>query len=87
MIEYKSGERLGYIKKSPHSPECVSSIEIYKRNIDEYWKENKKMDDFTMNRYILDNLSYRIKELSVPSKNRKEYLKNYADMAFKDKKQ
>ena len=26
MIEYKSGERLGYIKKSPHSPECVSSI-------------------------------------------------------------
>ena len=36
-------------------------IEIYKRNIDEYLKENKKMDDFTMNRYILDNLSYRIK--------------------------
>ena len=28
MIEYKSGERLGYIKKSPHSPECVSSIWI-----------------------------------------------------------
>ena len=26
MIEYKSGERLGYIKKSPHSPECVSSM-------------------------------------------------------------
>lgn len=62
-------------------------IEIYKRNIDEYLKENKKMDDFTMNRYILDNLSYRIKELSIPSKNRKEYLKNYADMAFNDKKQ
>lgn len=62
-------------------------IEIYKRNIDEYLKENKKIDDFTMNRYILDNLSYRIKELSVPSKNRKEYLKNYADMAFNDKKQ
>lgn len=62
-------------------------IEIYKRNIDEYLKENKKIDDFTMNRYILDNLSYRIKELSIPSKNRKEYLKNYADMAFNDKKQ
>lgn len=62
-------------------------IEIYKRNIDEYLKENKKMDDFTMNRYILDNLSYRIKKLSNPSKNRKEYLKNYADMAFNDKKQ
>lgn len=28
MIEYKSGERLGYIKKSPHSPECVSSIKV-----------------------------------------------------------
>ena len=26
MIEYKSGERLGYIKKSPHSLECVSSM-------------------------------------------------------------
>ena len=62
-------------------------IAIYKCNIDEYLKENKKMDDFAMNRYILDNLSYRIKELSVPSKNRKEYLKNYADMAFNDKKQ
>lgn len=29
MIEYKSGERLGYIKKSPHSLECVSSMELY----------------------------------------------------------
>ena len=29
MIEYKSGERLGYIKKSPHSPECVSSIILF----------------------------------------------------------
>ena len=34
MIEYKSGERLGYIKKSPHSPECVSSIQIQKRLLD-----------------------------------------------------
>ena len=33
MIEYKSGERLGYIKKSPHSPECVSSIK-YKLSLD-----------------------------------------------------
>ena len=30
MIEYKSGEELGFMKKSPHSPECVSSIFIYK---------------------------------------------------------
>ena len=28
MIEYKSGEELGFMKKSPHSPECVSSIYI-----------------------------------------------------------
>ena len=42
MIEYKSGERLGYIKKSPHSPECVSSIEIAKcsKNNDKL-RENK----------------------------------------------
>ena len=26
MIEYKSGEELSFMKKSPHSPECVSSI-------------------------------------------------------------
>ena len=36
MIEYKSGERLGYIKKSPHSPECVSSIQAEKS----YWKSS-----------------------------------------------
>ena len=62
-------------------------IQIYKQNINEYLKENKKMDDFTMYRYILDNLSYRLKELSISSTNKKEYLKQYADMAFKDKKQ
>ncbi len=62
-------------------------IQIYKQNINEYLKENKKMDDFTMYRYILDNLSYRLKELSNSSTNKKEYLKQYADMAFKDKKQ
>ena len=62
-------------------------IQIYKQNIDDYVKENKKMDDKTMYRYILDNLSYRLKELSISSTNKKEYLKQYADMAFKDKKQ
>ena len=62
-------------------------IQIYKQNIDDYVKENKKMDDKTMYRYILDNLTYRLKELSVSSANKKEYLKQYADMAFKDKKQ
>ena len=62
-------------------------IQIYKQNIDDYVKENKKMDDKTMYRYILDNLSYRLKELSVSSANKKDYLKQYADMAFKDKKQ
>ena len=62
-------------------------IQIYKQNIDDYVKENKKMDDKTMYRYILDNLSYRLKELSISSTNKKDYLKQYADMAFKDKKQ
>ena len=62
-------------------------IQIYKQNIDDFVKENKKMDDKTMYRYILDNLSYRLKELSVSSANKKDYLKQYADMAFKDKKQ
>ena len=28
MIEYKSGEELSFMKKSPHSPECVSSMVI-----------------------------------------------------------
>ena len=50
-------------------------------------KDCKNMDDKTMYRYILDNLSYRLKELSISSANKKEYLKQYADMAFKDKKQ
>ena len=27
MIEYKLGEELSFMKKSPHSPECVSSIQ------------------------------------------------------------
>ena len=31
MIEYKSGEELSFMKKSPHSPECVSSINVYEK--------------------------------------------------------
>lgn len=61
--------------------------QIYVNNINEFAKDHKKMDDKTMYRYILDNLSYRLKELSVSSANKKDYLKQYADMAFKDKKQ
>ena len=61
--------------------------QIYVNNINEFTKDHKKMDDKTMYRYILDNLSYRLKELSVSSSNKKDYLKQYADMAFKDKKQ
>ena len=61
--------------------------QIYVNNINEFAKDHKKMDDFTMYRYILDNLSYRLKELSVSISNKKEYLKSYADMAFKDKKE
>lgn len=61
--------------------------QIYVNNINEFAKDHKKMDDKTMYRYILDNLSYRLKELSISSANKKGYLKQYADMAFKDKKQ
>lgn len=61
--------------------------QIYVNNINEFAKDHKKMDDKTMYRYILDNLSYRLKELSISSSNKKDYLKQYADMAFKDKKQ
>lgn len=61
--------------------------QIYVNNINEFAKDHKKMDDFTMYRYILDNLSYRLKELSISSSNKKEYLKSYADMAFSDKKE
>ena len=61
--------------------------QIYVNNINEFAKDHKKMDDKTMYRYILDNLAYRLKELSVSSANKKDYLKQYADMAFKDKKQ
>lgn len=61
--------------------------QIYVNNINEFAKDHKKMDDKTMYRYILDNLSYRLKELSISSSNKKEYLKQYADLAFKDKKQ
>ena len=61
--------------------------QIYVNNINGFAKDHKKMDDKTMYRYILDNLTYRLKELSVSSANKKEYLKQYADMAFKDKKQ
>lgn len=61
--------------------------QIYVNNINEFAKDHKKMDDKTMYRYILDNLSYRLKELSISSTNKKEYLKQYADMAFKDKKE
>lgn len=61
--------------------------QIYVNNINEFTKDHKKMDDKTMYRYILDNLSYRLKELSISSANKKDYLKQYADVAFKDKKQ
>ena len=62
--------------------------QIYVNNINEFAKDHKKMDDFTMYRYILDNLSYRLKNITTTSSsNKKDYLKQYADMAFKDKKQ
>ena len=61
--------------------------QIYVNNISEFAKDHKKMDDKIMYRYILDNLSYRLKNITTSSTNKKEYLKQYADMAFKDKKE
>ena len=62
--------------------------QIYVNNINEFAKDHKKMDDFTMYRYILDNLSYRLKNITTTSSsNKKEYLKQYADLAFSDKKE
>ena len=61
--------------------------QIYVNNINEFAKDHKKMDDKRMYRYILDNLSYRLKNITASSSNNKEYLKSYADMAFKDKKE
>ena len=48
MIEYKSGEELSFMKKSPHSPECVSSMNLdggtYMKYIQFTKKENEIMD-------------------------------------------
>lgn len=62
-------------------------LSICEDNIKDFVKSNKKLDSYAVHRYVLDNLSYRLKELSISSANKKEYLKQYADMAFKDKKQ
>lgn len=59
---------------------------IYEKNIEDFVLENKNMDDFTMHRYILDNLSYRLKDISCDTKDKKSYLISYANMAFKEKK-
>ena len=62
-------------------------VQIVGNNIDEFFARHKNVDDFLMNRYILDNLSYRLKKLSISTADKKEYLKQYANRAFNDKKQ
>lgn len=62
-------------------------LSICEDNIKDFVKSNKKLDSYAVHRYVLDNLSYRLQEMDESTKNRKEYLKNYADMAFNDKKQ
>ena len=62
-------------------------VQIVGNNIDEFFAKHKNVDDFLMNRYILDNLSYRLKKLSISTADKKEYLKQYANRAFNDKKQ
>ena len=62
-------------------------VQIVGNNIDEFFAKHKNVDDFLMNRYILDNLSYRLNKLSISTADKKEYLKQYANRAFNDKKQ
>lgn len=60
---------------------------IYEKNIQDFVKDNKNMDDFQIHRYILDNLSYHLKEIDCSKESKETYLIAYAHMAFEEKKQ
>ena len=59
---------------------------ICEENIKDFIRSNKKLDSFTLHRYILDNLSYRLQELDMDVKNKKDYLIKYSRFAFMNKK-
>ena len=60
---------------------------ICEDNVKNYISSNKKLDSFEIHRYILDNLSYRLQELDMDVKNKKDYLIKYSKFAFMNKKQ
>lgn len=59
---------------------------ICEDNIKDFVKSNKKLDSYGVHRYVLDNLSYRLQEMDVSTKNQKDYLIQYSKMAFNNKK-
>ena len=60
---------------------------ICEDNVKKFISSNKKLDSFELHRYILDNLSYRLQELDIDVKNKKDYLIKYSKFAFMNKKQ
>ena len=63
-----------------------SLLLICEENVKDYIKSNKRLNDFDIHRYVLDNLSYRLQEMEESTKNQKEYLIQYSKMAFMNKK-
>ena len=61
-------------------------LSICEDNIKDFVKSNKKLDSYGVHRYVLDNLSYRLQEMDESTKNQKEYLIQYSEMAFNNKK-
>ena len=61
-------------------------LSICEDNIKDFMKSNKKLDSYGVHRYVLDNLSYRLQEMDESTKNQKEYLIQYSEMAFNNKK-
>lgn len=61
-------------------------LSICEDNIKDFVKSNKKLDSYSVHRYVLDNLSYRLQEMDESTKNQKDYLIQYSKMAFNNKK-
>lgn len=61
-------------------------LSICEDNIRDFVKSNKKLDSYSVHRYVLDNLSYRLQEMDESTKNQKDYLIQYSKMAFNNKK-
>lgn len=59
---------------------------ILEENIHDFVSSHKNMDEFVLHRYILDNLSYKLLDLEKEKSNPKQYLLDYAKMAFVKRK-